>query len=429
MRMENKVWLVYHTNERLGATSEILVGIAGNYEQAMKLAEKEANLFNQIKNYDWDADKIIVRTLSLNEYLTYANDYERKEIINDKEIAEDRDPLDELEEQLVYQVNHFTDESPDVPMKFVKVTSKITKFDASKHYDELLEIMEPDIGTETGNDGIVYGTYIDWSSVELTDDKYVSLIDLMGIEKEVWELLQDEKDPTGLLEDKSFDDLDIEDIVDIASELGALDDVYGLMVDEGLPNETEYENGNSDFPEDLRYYKQDYDDYNAYAEKVNEFEDQYLDLMQYIEKIDSNGNQEELKDRLTVAYMRIEDFLKQAFVKILPKPQEYKMPNVMKMVIEERYTESIRDINGEKFKKLFQKVLPSVQYRGMSNRDLRNALAHNRSKVLIQQGNIEYKKNNGKDTNVQITTILSSMKEHVKWIHGLGDAMGEKNAQ
>lgn len=86
---------------------------------------------------------------------------------------------------------------------------------------ELFNLLNPVVGTETGNDDIVYGNYIEWPYLnELDDDMLLNIADILGVNAE---------------------DTDKNELID-------------ELISSGYEEGTEYENGNIDFLNSEKYY-------------------------------------------------------------------------------------------------------------------------------------------------------------------------------
>lgn len=86
---------------------------------------------------------------------------------------------------------------------------------------ELFNLLNPVVETETGNDDIVYGNYIEWPYLnELDDDMLLNIADILGVNTE------------GTDKNKLIDKL----------------------INSGYEEGTEYENGNIDFLNSEKYY-------------------------------------------------------------------------------------------------------------------------------------------------------------------------------
>lgn len=86
---------------------------------------------------------------------------------------------------------------------------------------ELFDLLNLEVGTETGNDDIVYGNYIEWPYLnELDDDILLNIADILGVNAE---------------------DTNKNELMD-------------KLISSGYEEGTEYENGNIDFLNSEKYY-------------------------------------------------------------------------------------------------------------------------------------------------------------------------------
>lgn len=93
--------------------------------------------------------------------------------------------------------------------------------DNQKIKQELFDLLNPVVETETGNDDMVYGNYIEWPYLnELDEDMLLNIADILGVNAE---------------------DINKNELID-------------KLISSGYEEGTEYENGNSDFLNSEKYY-------------------------------------------------------------------------------------------------------------------------------------------------------------------------------
>lgn len=93
--------------------------------------------------------------------------------------------------------------------------------DNQKIKQELFDLLNPVVETETGNDDMVYGNYIEWPYLnELDEDMLLNIADILGVNAE---------------------DTNKNELID-------------KLISSGYEEGTEYENGNHDFLNSEKYY-------------------------------------------------------------------------------------------------------------------------------------------------------------------------------
>lgn len=324
--------------------------------------------------------------------------------------------------------------------------------DDNDFFKDMKDILQPDIGTETGNDDYVYGNYIEWPTLEkLNNDQIKELIDYFGLGETVYGMFKKcnvpdyeslEKEEFNdfkkilnpeievdndymfdtYIEWPSLDELTNDQFVELIDYLDLKEEIYDKLEKCGVPQGTDYENGNPDFPESERYFREEKDldqeySYQDYVSTMDSFKDDYNDLKDRIDNFVFNSNTRKMKDEITLYYLNLEDLFKRKVSQILPNPDEFDLPESLQKVIRNTYTDQLRNINNQKFKSFIQSFIGN--YRKIGHHELRNALAHNRSKVTFENQNINYPEK-GKLKSVKYVEIINEMKDYLNWVDKLG---------
>lgn len=253
--------------------------------------------------------------------------------------------------------------------------------------EEMKEILDPHIGLEIGNDDIIYGSYIEWPSLEELDDETIrDLLSYLNID-------------IPLLETEGvFTDDDKEKI-------------FELLREYGIPEGTEYENGGmDDYPESFKYYDsfedEEYLFYKNFRIPHEKYREEILEIKTMIKSQQLPLVQKSL---LLAAFVYTESYVKSIIGKRIPdKNSNIRNENFINMI--HKYIKNkLTTTQGRKelFKELYNQKLPNIP-----NTAIRNVLAHDIPDVELKDEIIKYLDKEGNFQKISIDRIFDELQNY-----------------
>jgi len=292
----------------------------------------------------------------------------------------------------------------------------MSKFDY-KDFD-----LEPYIGIEEGsrgNDGMIYGNYIEWDRFrDENRDELMNYFDVSlpwGEELTLFEyfevIKQEVFEDTTLIEDYGFDELEFSSQTNVLSGITLQfieedDDIISAIFDYyGVPSGTDYE---YELPEELQYWhsmlEDDYQYYRRYPLEFNDY-NQTIDEI----KIKMQDTQDELtkKALLLSSFIISESLLKSMIVRMIPVESHISPFN--SKLLDDTISKKLRgsvDERNKFFKSLFGSNAPNQDWTA-----LRNSLAHDIEESRLNNDDITYTNmKSGRGETKNINNLFTALK-------------------
>lgn len=287
---------------------------------------------------------------------------------------------------------------------------------------DLLSYLDETPEIESGNEGIIYGNYLDWDRIRQEHEN--DILNYLGVDLPWGKSLnldeyliiisQDVFKKTNILEDYLKDSLLIDEVNDYLYDIkvhfteredNCADDLVSDIFEfYEIPFSTHYE---KDLPEKLRYWESEFDkeyDFNIYSKYPINVEDYGHKINALFDKIDCSEDQTIKTSLILSSLILTESMFKSVIVrkiKQMPKIDE-------KNLLQDQVNKRLRRGHNER-KKLFKeyyKVEAPVQYWI----DLRNSLAHDIDSVSLNNNDICYfNYNKGRKEHY----IIQDLKNHL----------------
>lgn len=251
--------------------------------------------------------------------------------------------------------------------------------------EEIYEFLALDYDVEAGNDDMVYGNYIEWpflNKLEIEDLKGIATILNITFDEEI---------------DK--------------------EELEKLIEEEGYEEGTEYENGNPDFLEKVKYwpsFSEEEEEYEMYINDSSDSED-VISTIRKIKKEIINKKQNELTEKALIlsAFVYTEDYIKTLIGKEISTTDIDNIDDLLKSMLKNYIGQNLRTTRGrsELYKEIFDEKLPKIP-----NVELRNILAHDMKTPIIYFGNIIYNDRDGESKEIDIETIFKELEEFIEEI-------------
>lgn len=265
---------------------------------------------------------------------------------------------------------------------------------------DMIDILDPYVGTSEGNDGFIYGNYVEWPLIsDLDEDTIVQLLEYFDISlpfgKNVFisDIIFNELDwkldraKRTLIKDSLMYDLDELCLQEfIFPSLVDLRDIVNIIlkscgVPEGTINEHDYE-----MPESLKFWQED-NEFEYYNEHGIEFLNFKNQLKTIEERVKNENDNITIKALILSAFIFTESFTKSIISKLLPEiVSEITNVGFRKRILKS-INNDIKTKHGREdlFWTISGKKLPPV-----NNWDLRNSLAHDIGVPVVKGTCIEY---------------------------------------
>lgn len=316
-----------------------------------------------------------------------------------------------------------------------------------KFYEDMIEIISPYNGVDSGNDDFIYGAYLEWPLIRSLDEniiitllEYFDLffpfgerIDLSDLVKgrllsNIPEVFPSIK--SSIMEKVGLYDCDEElrlesDIWSLSIQFPELDDIHDeiaeLLAKLGVPEGTKYENGGelNNYPEWTRYFAEseysDYEYYSKFSSSYINFED---DMENIKKKLFEYENDELIvKSMILSAFIHTESFVKSKIVDKIPNIEDSVKNTHFKEILKNEIEKNLKTTDGRK--KLFKKFNDNNKLKNIPNVELRNILAHDISSPSVKNKKIIFKSNEDNIKELEIELVInelvtySSKLEHI----------------
>lgn len=271
----------------------------------------------------------------------------------------------------------------------------------SEFFDDMVDILEPDIGVNTGasSEAWNYGNYVQFPSErEVTDNQIGQLLDYFGITLPFGETLSEEELFRGCL--KSVSDMP-ESIFEHLEYQGGdftfpeLDEIRDLVIDaleeKGAPIGKEYYEDAGELPDKYMYWN---DSDNLFDQYSIEFANYKQELELIKEKIRNNGDSLVKKSLILAAFIYTESFVRSKIINILPDLNIYS-DTITRDILKKYFDDKLEKTAGRK--ELYKQYFGNSQTENQSKRlsdiphvKLRNILAHDISTSEVIGSRIKY---------------------------------------
>lgn len=273
----------------------------------------------------------------------------------------------------------------------------------SDRFDEMVGILEPYIGTNTGasRDEWNYGNYIEFpDSKSISDDQIKLLLGYFGLEIPFGEPISFEETLRKYLKcvyDVSDDMLDSLDYPSEEFDFPGINDgkirdlAIDLLIEAGAPiGETLYEDA-GELPESYMYWNDSDDLFDQYSIEIVNYK-QEIELIK--DKVASNDDALIKKSLVLAAFVFTESFVRSKIISILPDLNSYD-DVITRDILKKYFDDKLEKTAGRKelYKQYFGNSQTADKLKKLSDIPhvkLRNILAHDISKPEVIGSKIRY---------------------------------------